>query len=198
MKITAYKCPDTGKIFEDLKIYTSYRCDLLRARREKARMAARLAAWDSTLSAFRESTLRTQDIEEWIVANSDLLLARHVARMYANSKPPRKPFTLRFTEVKIKVQYRPHIVNSHYAPISGVRNWNRDTRLPLGYPGWAGQMQLTYEGTYPSFFTGVFRDTGIHLGSGSGTNDNKTYWSELALFEDDWTSMKPYQDLIKE
>ena len=67
MKITAYKCPDTGEIFEWKRDYDRHRRKFLAEQRKKENHQKVLQAFADKLAKFRDTAQTTSDIEQWIV-----------------------------------------------------------------------------------------------------------------------------------
>lgn len=96
-------------------------------------------------------------------------------------------------ELKISVNYRPHVQNTHYCPIDGgVTNWHKKEELPTGYPALFGNIYIRYaQSCYDKFNISKF--VGINTGCGGGGNPQQF---ELFLFLDDFPLIK--QAIIEE
>lgn len=183
MKITAYKCPDTFKIFEFKSDYDQHRKRFL-AKRKKAQNKQKII--DSYTKIFQDFRAKVQypvDIGPWIVDHCDLIVKHSNMVNYDHAKK-----NFKITNVNTSLYYNDMCGNSHCAPIGGVENWGRDTNLPLGYPGWKGRAEFEFEGDYSGFFSELFTGTRINFGSGSG--GASCYYSEITLFESDWPGLK--------
>lgn len=89
-------------------------------------------------------------------------------------------------ELKISVDYRPDVKNTHHCPISGVTNFFEKNELPIGYPALFGNIYIRYAKSCYSFFNiSVFK--GINTGCGGGGNPQQF---ELFLFLDDFPLIK--------
>ena len=181
MKITAYKCPDTGKIFESKLDYDRHRKIYIAKKRQERNHQKILDEMTNKLAKFRETAQTTHDIECWIIENSEFLAHRH------NVVNHRKKTKFYFTDVKINVKYNNSVSNTHSAPFNGVENWGRDKNLPMGYPGWRGQVDFKFDGDIDGFFSDLFSRTGIHLGTGGGSGS--FYSSDIILYEADWLGL---------
>lgn len=85
-------------------------------------------------------------------------------------------------ELKISVDYRPHVRNTHYCPIGGVTNGWKKEELPTGYPALFGNIYIRYaQSCYDKFNISKF--VGINTGCGGGGNPQQF---ELFLFLDDF------------
>jgi uncharacterized C2H2 Zn-finger protein len=182
MQIIAYKCPDTGEIFEWKRDYDRHRRKYLAEQRKKENHQRVLQAFADKLAKFRDTAQTPYDIEIWIVANSKFLVHRHSFVNY------RKKMNFKFTSVNISVRYDPSVGNTHSAPFNGIENWSREKHLPMGYPGWHGRVEFKYDGDVDGFFSDLFRKTGIYLGTGSGGSGR--YGSEIILWEADWPGLR--------
>ena len=181
MKIIAYKCPDTGKIFESKLDYDRHRKNYIAKKRQERNHQKILDEMTNKLAKFRETAQTTHDIECWIIENSEFLAHRH------NVVNHRKKTTFEFLNVNINVKYRESVANTHSAPFNHVQNWAREKHLPMSYPGWYGRIEFRYNGDIDGFFSDIFRNSGIYLGTGSGGCD--WYSSEIILWGFDWPSM---------
>jgi hypothetical protein len=181
MQIIAYKCPDTGDIFEFKRDYDRHRRKFLAEKRKEENHQRVLQAFSNKLAKFRDTAQSSHDIENWIVDNSKFLMQRHA---FVNH---RKKTDLKCRVVNINVRYEKHIANTHSAPFDGVKNWSREKHLPMGYPGWYGQAEFYYDGDVDGFFSYPFRKTGIYLGSGGGGSGR--YRCEIIFWEADWPGL---------
>lgn len=182
MKIIAYKCPDTGEIFESKLVYDSHRKRFLAEKRRRREREKMLQGLDKNIIKLRETAKSAYDIERWILLNSNLLMHRNCV---INC---RKKTKFEFDKVCICIAYEDQLSNSHSAPFGGVENWSREQDMPLYYPGWRGRIDLYFTGDVDGFLTEMFDNTGINLGSGSG--GHASYHSELTLWEADWPGLK--------
>lgn len=89
-------------------------------------------------------------------------------------------------ELKISVDYRHHVRNTHYCPIGGVTNWHFKVDLPSGYPALFGNIYIRYAKSCYSFFN-IIAFKGINTGCGGGGNPQQF---ELFLFLDDFPLIK--------
>lgn len=184
MKITAYKCPDTGQIFEYKKEYDGYRRTYLANRRQGENKQTIIDGYNKILEDFRSTPRSWAEMGKWICDNTDVFVKR--AWLLDGNKT--KPKSMKLTSVAIVAAYRERCSNTHAAPFNGVKNWYGLQNLPGGYPGWYGTIKLSYTGDYDGFFTNMFENTGLNFGTGSGGVD--FYQSEITLFEDDWPGLR--------
>lgn len=95
-------------------------------------------------------------------------------------------------ELKISVEYRPHVKNTHHCPIGGVTNFFEKNELPTGYPALIGNIYIRYAKSCYSFFR-ISAFKGINTGCGGGGNPQQF---ELFLFLDDFPLIK--QSIMEE
>ncbi len=182
MKITAYKCPDTGKIFEHRSEYDEYRFDVLCYRAEKARIKAIKDKFERKITKLRMTAKSTDDIEEWVLKYSRELAA-------FNDAEPNDKFEI--SSIQFKTKWRMDCSNSHSAPFSGETNWGgRKPGITRSYPGFNGSIDFKYHGDLRNFFQ-LLKKTGINTGTGGGGGSG--FHAEVTLFADDWPAMAEKQ-----
>lgn len=184
MKITAYKCPDTGKIFEYKKEYDVYRRNFLAIRRREQNKQKIIDGYNKILEDFRATPRSWIEMGQWICDNTNVF----VERAWLIDGNITKPKPMKFTNVIINATYREQCSNTHSAPFDGVTNWHGKPTLPYGYPGWSGSINLEYTGDYGGFFSCIFENTGLNFGTGSGGSN--FYQAGITLFESDWPGLK--------
>lgn len=181
MKIIAYKCTNTGKIFESKRDYDQHRRRYLADQRRILNGQKVIQNLENKLAKFRNTAQTISEIENWILANSKFLAHRH------NVINHRRKTAFEFLNVSINANYRESVSNTHSAPFNHAQNWSREKHLPMGYPGWHGRIEFRYNGDIDGFFSSLFSNTGINLGTGSGGGD--WYSSEITLWGFDWPEM---------
>ena len=189
VEIVAYKCVDTGRIFEFEPDYRQHRARLLHQRRRERDVQVRVLAFDAQVQHLRETATSFEDISEWIQANISTLLARTSQK---NHRKFKGQFELKSFEFE-NMRFCDQCSNSHSAPIGEKTNWHGTPDLPRGFPGWRGQAVFTYDGDTPWFLTDTFDIPGINFGSGGGVQ----YRGEMTLFEQDWPGIVAYQRLTQ-
>jgi len=80
VKITAYKCTDTGKIFEHHSEYQVHRQQYLAEQAKIAARQSRVAAADTIISNLHNSAATFDEITQWVIDNQETL----IDRFYAN------------------------------------------------------------------------------------------------------------------
>ena len=187
MQIVDWKCTDTGSIFEH-KIDFDRHCKRIHAEQKKQEKYEQFVNnFEKTLDDLRNSATSTTEIEEWIVANSDMLYQHHCKiHGYKISKNDK----FKITNVTIDGDWRHHISNTHVCPLNGgVTNWYRKSNLPNGYSGLQCRMTIDYDSDYHGFMSDVFRGTGIMFGGTDGGGSG-SYTATVYFFDDDWHGLK--------
>ncbi len=191
MKITAYKCKYTGKVFEDRSKYIKHlhrlRCNL-RAAREEARVNA---AWEEWIKAERAAIQYARDIPEWFLKNQKVIMAATNTQF---SRDNRNRFVSDdvFTALSMDVDFFPLVSNSHACPANGKTNFMRLPELPTGYPGWTGRLTGslkrpdTCDYWYP--YGAALNKVGIHTHGGGG--GNKFFGYNISIFLADWPGLQ--------
>lgn len=188
--ITAYKCDEDGKIFEDKSKYTAHLRKLARHRNAQRRLKIAEAEKDAVWAELYE---REQSIDDWfqmVIDNQHLFWAEaaegnrynwdRVGKKYGRGKnAPVMPMP-KVLKIVHSLRWSDSVSNSHSCPHDGVTNWGgRVEGAPRGYPGWTGRVDWVVEwpkeleGMYLGsdlFSKGTFR-TGrqrAHTGTGGG------------------------------
>ena len=200
MKITAYKCPDTGKIFEHQSAYNGHRRRWLRQQKAAQIRSARLSACHTTLQTLWATAVCTDDIAAWVLSNQTLLEDRHYVMHGPYRRRPtitkNNPHVWQITNLYFDhMQWKPFLRNAHCAPGSQQQNWIGDPDLPLGGPGWYGELHIDTCGYLDGGFRELFEDTGICCLSGSGSKGVSVY--EVTLWAADWPGMTTWQSLTE-
>lgn len=197
MKVMAYKCPYTGKLF-DLEDEAEYRKYVNREKaelREIARMEKIRNEFKEWLSKEKESIYTVEEIAPWFLENQRTIMDGMNA-IHNLSKQDRERFQTDdiFTKLEIKFrEFDPLVSNTHVCPRNGaVTNWWCKNDKPRGYPGWEGQVSgtlvrpLRYNSSYPS--SSILNFVDIHTGSGGGGNKDWSYG--VSVFLDDWSGIQ--------
>lgn len=181
MKITAYKCINTDKIFESISDYRQHRAHYLAKKQQEDDKQAKRDKIKESIDHLRNTATTIEEISEWIVDNG------HILALYNNVRPTTD---FRITDVKLNLTWYSSCSNSHCAPFDGVQNWDttKNPHLPVGYPGFRGEIVLKYIGSTNTFFNRIFEDTGINFRNGGG-NGGMQYSYHLTLFAADWPGL---------
>ena len=222
--ITAYKCDEDGKIFEDKSKYQAHLRKLARERNTKRKLTVAEAVADQKWNELYECE---QSIEQWrdmVIANQNMFWAEAakadpydwalVGKTHSRKKDAVVcpiPELLEFTE--FNVRWNPTVSNSHSCPHNGATNWspswNEDKTAPTSYPGWNGRAEWIvkwpkeWDGWYlgSDLFKG--RRSRAHTGTGGGGGmryskehgcDVQSFGYDFRIFAADWPGMARYYE----
>lgn len=202
MKILVNKCPDTGSLFECDKQFKNHRAKLSRAQRAQEKQQQELTNARLEIDKIRGLLTDPADLSRWFIQHQTRLI-----ELYNRVKQPwdsqRFYPTDSFTKVASKMVYDDCVSNTHHCPDGGVTNWGwsrRNNGLPTGYPGWRGDISgalvrdKRHMSSYPT--TELLEFYKIKTGSGGGGNESWRF--EAHLFLDDWPSLRPLWDDMKQ
>lgn len=200
--ITAYKCPDTGKIFEHKEKYQKHRQKVLSnlqiQREAQAALKLDQSWWEQN---FWHAVKSPAQLKAAIMLHRSVLAARglknsqhHLPNIGNTVKPTPIVEFLQF-----EMSWCDSITNTHSCPHNGVRNWRRDSKLPIGYSGWTGSIEYTVqscpgqEGSYPGS-SDMWVGSRIHTGTGGGGSSNNITYTQrfrysITLWAEDWPAM---------
>lgn len=196
MKVQAWKCPYTGKLFE-LEDRAKYIASRRKGRKEFLRQqeADNLrATWKAWLHEEKLKITRPEQIPAWFLKNQKKIMDASNAingghRWFNDTFVPEDEFTeLKFSEPK----FSERVSNTHCCPEGGVQNFMCDDTKPRGYVGWTSYVNGTlvrpakHNSSYP--YSGALKLVGIHTGTGGGENINFGY--DIKIFLDDWPGLK--------
>ena len=193
--ITAYKCDEDGKIFEDKSKYTAHLRKLARHRNSQRKLKIAEAAKDALWAELYE---REQSIDDWmqmVIDNQHLFWAEAAegdphdwkcvgTKISRGKNAPVVPVP-KVLKITHSMRWNDSVSNSHSAPHDGVENWGGRVKMadgtdaPRGYPGWQGRVDWVVEwpreleGMYLGsdlFSKGTFRSgrQRAHTGTGGG------------------------------
>lgn len=204
MKILVNKCPDTGELFEDDKVYKNHRRKILREQRKHEKFNLAQAEFNKWLEVEKEKLHHINDVAPWFISNQraimDAVNSRYVTGWNCRGWDKFVPEDV-FTELVITGIYEPKHSNSHNCPRNGVSNWcgNRDD-LPKSYPGFKvriyGKLVRPPQHNYRYPYSDALNIVGILTGSGGGGNDNFNYVG--SIFLDDWPGLKEQIRILEE
>jgi hypothetical protein len=196
MKITAYKCRFTGKIFEEHE-RDKYVLHLRNLRTGMAgdRLEKKMESeWTTWLSAEKKKITHIDQIIPWFLTNQKKIMAKVNSQHKRESISDHCRFVLKsdeFDTLSFDLTWNPMCSNSHCAPDNGKTNWGSNPGAPLGYPGWKGTLKGNlkrlprHNGAYP--YNLAYELVGFKTGSGGGGNSHHEYG--LTLFLDDWPGL---------
>jgi hypothetical protein len=146
MKITAYKCEDTGQVFEHLKDYRTHRAKISR-QLKKERLWREKALWlKSKWQEMYNAVSTIQEFEQWVTDNWDVFEENYRHQAYYIDRRCTLPKLVQFT-----------VIQSHY--VDGI---------------WKCQAKLQLSADTPSFISNYFRfdDGPFETSSGGGSHKN--------------------------
>lgn len=183
MQITAYKCKQTGKLFEDA---AEYRRHTRRLKTAAASAAKRAAEVESALKLFvdlRQQVKGIEEIPDWIMLNYEQL--SQAERTLNNTHRSKKPY-VKPDFVAITGYWSNLVPNTHCCPKNGVTNWRQHKDLPLGYPGFYGNINWGANGETGLFH--ILKVARLHLGTGGSSANGAGYYG-FQLFLEDWPNI---------
>jgi len=163
--ITAYKCDEDGKIFEDKSKYTAHLRKLARHRNAQRRLQVDENLKDQIWASLYECE---QSLEQWfdmVIANQDLFWAeaaagdpydwQNVGKKLGRGKNAGNVPMPKVLKITHSMRWSDSVSNSHSCPHNGVTNWGgRVEGAPRGYPGWTGRVDWIVE--WPKEFDGIY------------------------------------------
>jgi len=201
MKIVAYKCEDTGDIFEHEKDYRNHRARFLRQKRVHDSHEQKSNSFKEWLAEEKLKIISISMIGPWILANQKKLMEAANFFRLDTFGHQFKTDSDTFTKYEItNITYNHNLPNSHNCPEGGVTNWGgRVEGAPRGYPGWkcrvSGSLSRNRKdsGSYP--YGGVSQLVRVLTGGGGGGNENWSY--DADIFLDDWPGLRQqWADII--
>ena len=183
MQITAYKCTQTGKLFEDAAEYRRHTRRLKTAAASAAKRLAEVDAASKHLDVLRLKVKGVEEIPDWIMDNYEQL--SQIERIINNTHHSKKPY-VKPDKVSLTGYWCNLVPNTHCCPHNGVTNWRQIKDLPLGYPGFYGNIIWSSNGE--SGLYQILNVARFHLGTGSSTvYENGVYGYEVFL--EDWPNI---------
>lgn len=165
--VQAYKCDETGKLFDitDKKSYLSHMRKMIAKRKRVEKELKRKQEFMDLIHSAQQTVSTVQELLEFFFNNPTVLHKNCMAqdKIYVNDN------SFKFLGLKFKGIHKLEASNSHGAPSIGVTNWTRENHLPVGYSGLYGRLEFAYlPGKHNIFPSRHFDNTGIYLGSGGG------------------------------
>lgn len=191
-KVTAWKCPHTGRLFDesDHDKYVKHLRKLARQRQQERKIQKARDDWDAFVVRMGQTVKSFDELSKFIEDNWSVFAAKLAGDTWTNSKK------WLGSEVKICIHQmrRDELCrNTHEAPRGKPTNWKRDPALPSGYPGWHGRINIRVKGEGPGFMSHVFEQAGINTGTGGGGGKDRDGFCnlsyELTLFDDDFPAI---------
>jgi hypothetical protein len=202
MQIIAWKCTDTGKLYDSYSSYKEHRLNYIDSRRRENRRNARIAAIDALLANSRKTLSSFDSVGRWMAANVQIIYERSILNQCTVTPDGHIP-DINSVAIESVImepfQYNGNIRITHYAPIGQKPIFfNRDKSIRSSYPGLEStSVTIKFDQKsnirigMPSLFS-IFEGTGINLNGGSGWLDE--YRTSISLFFEDWPGL--YEEYI--
>lgn len=182
MKIEAWKCQSSGKLFEVEAEYISHKRKLARARTAQLKKRRLAQERDQCWIDLQYEKFDITQLAEKLVARQEIY--------WPDTKS-------NLINLKIDVTYSKLVSNTHCCPKTGIQNWHCYNDKPRGYPGWSGRIYWEVNTKDVSDSNRFRNNSYIHPGSGSGgsrLDGNKTYQYSVSIFADDWPGLALYRE----
>jgi len=211
-KITAWKCPHTGKLFDDEGVYKRHLKTLSRLRCRAREHQLVVDSVDAVMTAGRECK-NAQELCEYILKHSKEYMLTGMWRSFNGSainealKLGHQIHWPKFTGIKFHhVRWNDKLSNTHAAPRGKKTNWGgNEIGVSRGYPGWGGNIRVYHkpnakivivdprktrvrEFSIPSFSNCAGPHSGINTGTGGGRADG--FYYDVKLFAEDFPEME--------
>ncbi|RYD73919.1 MAG: hypothetical protein EOP84_20750, partial [Verrucomicrobiaceae bacterium] len=168
-RVTAWHCPHTGKLFLHQSEYTTHLAKLAKKRATARKLAKVRREFDKTIRDFQMSCFEFEDIERWIMANTEVLFTQ-VDNFHRRDHRGKLRECPKITEFRlINMRYNVLCSNTHAAPKGKKTNWggHESPEVPRGYPGWRGSVEYRTS-DFMAWDSRAWKAAGIHTGSGGG------------------------------
>lgn len=196
-QILVWKCPQSGKLFEEQQKYKNHLAVLARARRKVKRENYIKTAFFEWLDDERTNKiLDVSDIPQWLMDNQQTIMdaVNVVPGRWASFSDKFADGDL-FTKITFdRAAWSLNLSNSHSCPKGGVQNWGgRETFAdgapkPTGYAGWGTRLHGSLKrnkklmSSYP--YSGLFNIVGIYTDTGGGGNESFGY--DAKIWAQEW------------
>lgn len=191
-QILVWECPETHKFFKTKRKYLSHLKTLAAARLERKKEERIVRNARKIIADAKERIVTFEEVADFVKENiqTSIQLGGRMRGDWYNDRQKEECRKFAFEELEfVNMRYSLLVSNSHSAPAGKTTNWHRDTKLPLGYPGWSGSVRGKTNGAnYPGFFSELFNVFRIDTGSGSGGHRSFEY--QVIFWEDDWPGLK--------
>jgi len=190
MKVTVYKCPWTGKLFEHGAPYGEH-LEKLRTKQRWEREKARIDAMFDEFVAPLYQLETTDQIAHWLTKHY-MKIALHFGPRW----PGRKeviPTASDYVVFEIPpLTFKRECSTTHCAPIGQrTTGWHRETNPHVPEAGWYGKIIMHSQGkAYNIGFcdSDHLKKIGINTGGGGGSGGKLSY--ELTLFTKDFPKLR--------
>lgn len=191
-KIEAWECPTTGNLFKHKEDYRRHMAKLAAARRFAANRKIMLAQAEVCVKELHQQK-SFADICRWIEKNYRLLYERQIIIGNFSNRRNVMPSDFFVKDVAFEnMVWSDMCSNSHSAPAGKKTNWcgsRSGDGVPRGYPGYTGSISFT---TSQYGYCDLFKNTGIHTGSGGGSE--KKFRFDVTLFAEEWPMLVMHDD----
>lgn len=213
-QVLVWKCPHTGRLFEDEKKYRTHLSGIARQYREQRKIQIAENAAQAWWTEVQNREMDIKDLPEFIIENQSRFWAEAAKANPGDWDQIGKkrngivmpvPELVEFT--KFDLGWSNSVSNTHCCPKDGVTNWGGQTKLedgtpaPRGYPGWCGRIEWIikwpkqWDGCYPGSDLFKGRRACIHTGTGGGggyKNGNQSFGYHVEIFAADWPGLARY------
>lgn len=182
MKIEAWKCQSSGKLFEVEAEYISHKRKLARAKTEQLKKLRKAQELNQVWVDLQHEEFDINQLAGKLVEGQEIYWPNSSATLI---------------NLQLDLKYDELVSNTHSCPKTGVQNWHCNNDKPRGYPGWAGQISWEVTTKDVSDSNRFRNNSYIHTGSGSGGSNPggiKTYRYEVKIFADDWPGLALYRE----
>lgn len=193
-QIVAWKCPQTGKVFEIKSAYKAHLAQLAKERRKQRNIEAENAKIRSIWQEIQEIEMSIDQFSKFIFANQTLFWEEAKRSDWTSWRWKGRntfPTLIEFTEFKLF--WNEHVSNTHSCPHNGVMNFRGLDGIPKGYPGWKGRIGWKVNDIESPVGSSLFsgKNCRIHTGSGGGGSNYFTY--EVIIYAADWPGLARYR-----
>jgi len=212
-RVTVWKCPHTGKLFEDERKYQTHLKRLARERHTKRKLQAELDQAQIWWTDLQNREILVADLPTLIIEHQDRFWAEAARRgswdgwdkVGTTRRGVTCPVPRLLEFIEFRLTWSDSVSNTHACPHNGVTNWGgQDPKAPRGYPGWRGRIEwiVQWPREWDGFYLGsdLFKGRMVRIntgtGGGGGMKDNKKYGCtthsfgyDIEIFAADWPGM---------
>jgi len=205
-QILVWKCPRTGKLFEDKSKYSAHLKSIRSERAVRRKLESDNNELQQWFTEFRSVERTIAELPQAIIDNQYMFwraAARNNVHDWAGvgKKSHKKvvmpiPKLVKFTQFDCR--WDSNISNTHSCPIGGVMNWGGRSDGPRDYPGWRGIIEWEVEipKEWKSCYIGgdLFDGSTVYTGTGGGGGYNETTGCQTFgygcnIFAHDWPGL---------
>jgi hypothetical protein len=211
-RVTVWKCPHTGRLFEQEAKYRTHLARLSRERRERRRIQTDRETAQAWWLQLQQQEFEITELPRLVLEHQDRFwaeAAREEPWHWDQVGKTRRgvvcpvPRLLEFTQFCLT--WSDSVSNTHACPHNGVTNWGgRKPGAPRGYPGWCGRVEWIvqwpreWDGCYPGSDLFKSRAARVYTGTGGGGGmrydkkhgcDVQTFGYDTEIFAADWPGL---------